>query len=608
MAVFLSLFAGAGQQFFTNAGVPLAGGKIYTYGAGGSTPQATYTTSAGNIAHSNPIVLDAAGRVPGGGEIWLTSNLAYKFVLQTSANVTVQTLDNVGGGVDGATLAGSGGSALIGFLQAGSGAVTRTVQSKLRESISVKDFGAVGNGVTDDTSAIQAAIDAVKALGGGTVLVPEGSYVCSATIVLKSGVNLVGEGRAHHPTYAAGTKRGTVLLITVGAGQNALTFESNIQGHFGIYNLSIFEAGSAAFNAIINIQGILHPVLEDVEVACLNTRRGLGVLIQDDGPSALTLYGSFRNVIAHNVIDGIKIVNDCNANSFVGGSINCSRWALIMDGTYSFPVATAFTGMSFEGIYVAADKDVDYFASPLGVQGWDITKTAGYRFNFVNIVKASGTMFSGCYFELGGYPNPYNDGIHGSLDSIATVCVEPASPGDATATGFYNCRFSGCYVYDSGFATKANNLAATLNYSTAQPSSLVLRRTTSQTINASAWTKIGYSATSLATDDSIKFDTSTTVTFTQLGTYMFVANIGIDATTATSDYIQLRAEIAGFTFYGPNFPKTSASNVETGATVSGLIKVNLGDTLEIKMFNSSSSGSLTIGANRNELFIAKIAQ
>ena len=192
MAVLLSLFAGAGQQFFTNAGVPLAGGKIYTYGAGGSTPQATYTTSAGNIAHSNPIVLDAAGRVAGGGEIWLTSNLAYKFQIETSAGTIIQTLDNVGGGVDGATLAGSGGSALIGFLQAGSGAVLRTAQSKMRDTVSVKDFGAVGNGVADDTAAIQLALNS----GAKLVYAPNANYKLTASLTIPEGVTLKGDGKA----------------------------------------------------------------------------------------------------------------------------------------------------------------------------------------------------------------------------------------------------------------------------------------------------------------------------------------------------------------------------------------------------------------------------
>ena len=92
----LSAFGGVGWQFFDNNGAPLAGGLIYTYAAGTTTPQATYTTSAGTIAHANPIVLNSAGRVPG-GEIWLLP-ASYKFILQTSAAVLIASYDNITSG------------------------------------------------------------------------------------------------------------------------------------------------------------------------------------------------------------------------------------------------------------------------------------------------------------------------------------------------------------------------------------------------------------------------------------------------------------------------------------------------------------------------------
>jgi hypothetical protein len=94
-AVSLSVFGGVGAQFFDNSGNVLTGGKIYTYEAGTTTPLASYTSSSGNTAHTNPIVLNAAGRVPSGGEIWIQLRL-YKFVLETSTGVLIATYDNVG--------------------------------------------------------------------------------------------------------------------------------------------------------------------------------------------------------------------------------------------------------------------------------------------------------------------------------------------------------------------------------------------------------------------------------------------------------------------------------------------------------------------------------
>lgn len=96
MAVNLSPVYGVAGQLFDNNGNPLAGGKIYTYLAGTTTPATTYTSSAGNIAHTNPIVLDGAGRVPS-GEIWLTDGITYKFVVQDSANNLIGTYDNLTG-------------------------------------------------------------------------------------------------------------------------------------------------------------------------------------------------------------------------------------------------------------------------------------------------------------------------------------------------------------------------------------------------------------------------------------------------------------------------------------------------------------------------------
>ena len=94
MAVNLSPI-GNGFQFFTTTGIPLAGGKIYTYQAGSSTPLATYTDNTGSVANANPIVLGTDGRPA--TEIWLTYGYNYKFVLKDANDTTIQTYDNLYG-------------------------------------------------------------------------------------------------------------------------------------------------------------------------------------------------------------------------------------------------------------------------------------------------------------------------------------------------------------------------------------------------------------------------------------------------------------------------------------------------------------------------------
>jgi hypothetical protein len=93
MASVLLSPVGNGQQFFDNSGNILSGGLIYQYQAGSSTPLTTYTTVNGTVANSNPIILNSAGRCD--NEIWMQTGYSYKFILQTSTGVILQTLDNL---------------------------------------------------------------------------------------------------------------------------------------------------------------------------------------------------------------------------------------------------------------------------------------------------------------------------------------------------------------------------------------------------------------------------------------------------------------------------------------------------------------------------------
>ena len=89
----LSAFAGAGAQFFDDNGTPLVGGKLYSYAAGTTTLLTTYTTSAGTVANTNPIILNAGGRTP--NEIWQVTGILLKFVLYNSVNELIGTYDGI---------------------------------------------------------------------------------------------------------------------------------------------------------------------------------------------------------------------------------------------------------------------------------------------------------------------------------------------------------------------------------------------------------------------------------------------------------------------------------------------------------------------------------
>jgi len=105
------------QQFFTAAGIPLIGGKIYTYAGGTTTPISTYVDQAGATANTNPIILDSRGEA----DIWLQPTITYKYVVTDPNDVVLYTVNNISVPVDNLSF---GAPPAIGDIQPNSGAFT----------------------------------------------------------------------------------------------------------------------------------------------------------------------------------------------------------------------------------------------------------------------------------------------------------------------------------------------------------------------------------------------------------------------------------------------------------------------------------------------------
>ena len=173
-------------------------------------------------------------------------------------------------------------SAGISYNQGGTGAVTTTVQAKLRQYVSVSDFGAVGDGTTDDTVAIQSAITAVNSFGGGTLLFGAGKTYLISTLVPKekvfidlNGSTLFEKSGGSGPIFFDGRTSGAFYVgfgVTNGTlNLNGQNNQNNNQTGSGIWltnwkqlnftNLYITGANRVVFNFYgcqnVNISNIL---------------------------------------------------------------------------------------------------------------------------------------------------------------------------------------------------------------------------------------------------------------------------------------------------------------------------------------------------------------
>jgi hypothetical protein len=208
----------------------------------------------------------------------------------------------------------TGDASAITYNQGGTGAQDRTVKTKLQETVSVKDFGAVGDGVTDDLAAFHAAMTASK-----NVFVPDGTYYLSATLeIQQGGQRLIGvEGSASggsllYPTHTGG--------ITV---RN--TFSDVEIAHLWIYvrdssggaddGTGFYQAGGAWLN--------LHDCTFYNPDSTGNS--GTGIVLDDRDVGGSFVAGSYTHVIDHiNMARGNNLATGIKTAGTSGG-INASR-------------------------------------------------------------------------------------------------------------------------------------------------------------------------------------------------------------------------------------------------------------------------------------------
>jgi hypothetical protein len=258
-------------------------------------------------------------------------------------------------------LAASSGSSLVGHIATGTGATARTIQAKLRDTVSVKDFGAVGDGTTNDTAAIQAAIDALSPLGG-TLYFPKGTYIVSdanadnACLTVTAPIQFLGAGAFYTSIQPAASVAGTVNTILVNPNasydQTLMSFKNlslgNLSngtraGNHGIYcitlnagqNLPKFTVENCAIQqgsgfAIYHLNDPVGNANGGMYAAYINnnTLKG-GIKLENSGDSI---------VISNNILSGTgtgvsaALVSGASLLSILDNNITTTNSAVIIVG------------------------------------------------------------------------------------------------------------------------------------------------------------------------------------------------------------------------------------------------------------------------------------
>ena len=205
-----NLTAASASDFFTNS--VLGGNYIINTATGNGSQTAFGLTSSPSVKTNIQVYIDGVYQ---NKDTFSLSGSTLTFSEAPPLNAAIEFM--MGEAVTQIT----GDASAITYNQGGTGAQDRTVKAKLQEFVSVKDFGAVGDGVTDDTAAIQAAIDSFSTRYGGLYF-PKGEYnFSSVTIDESKSLSVFGDGRAS-------ALKGTLVLQGIGVSQAGSVYKAHI--------------------------------------------------------------------------------------------------------------------------------------------------------------------------------------------------------------------------------------------------------------------------------------------------------------------------------------------------------------------------------------------
>ena len=379
------------QQFHDTDGKPLEDGYLY-FGVANQNPQVNpitvYWDAAGTIPAAQPIRTSGGFPVRAGtaARVYVSADDYSLVVRDKNQRLVLSKLT-----ADGFS------SALITFLQSGTGAVTRTAQAKMRDVVSVKDFGAVGDNSTDDTAAFQAAIDYANSVwvggsqvgGGVTIYIPAGRYKLGA-LIYKNGANLQGAGKQHTQLRVYGNN---TTLIAASSNTSTMTSASNL--FYGSWkDLAILSwegangstpTGQVGWDAVGFSRWYCENIYFGWGTGFVGIRMTNAILAGSGGPS--NWYNTFVGCICekHYVgAGGIGLLLGDTSNTkeqittwnWIGGAIRGSG-----DGTGTGLSLQSGTGCTFYGVCFEAIQNAVLLGS-----------AAGTRF-------ANSVDFIGCYWE-----------------------------------------------------------------------------------------------------------------------------------------------------------------------------------------------------------------